>query len=203
MFRDYLCKYLVTLDIQVREANTGRGGVEACREFKPDLVILDLGLPDIDGLRVVDELREGIGNATTRFLVVSGYCDAYTLYRADEARVHGFVSKADDSADVIKYAISLVGSGGTYYCDAFMKARNNRQGDAHFFGKLLSKREQYLLELIALGLSDDEIAAVAKIASSTVQTHRKHISHKLEISGTPKLIAFAHATGFTSLLRQP
>ena len=179
----------------IGETDSGVKAVELILRLKPDAVVLDLSLPDMDGFNVVDRVVKTLPNV--RFLVVSSHCDDYTLFRVERSRVHGFVDKNSNTFDTLREALAAIEVGRIYFSTAFQAAKLARRADPMSFTKVLSDRERAVLSLIGQGLSDDEIGDRLSLSYRTAQTHRSRILRKLEVKGTPKLIAFAIEHGFT------
>jgi DNA-binding NarL/FixJ family response regulator len=181
----------------VGESDSGVKAVEMILRLKPDAVILDLSLPDMDGFNVVDRVRKQL--PMLRVLVVSSHCDDYTLFRVEKSGVQGFVDKNSNTVETLREALLAIETGRIYFSSAFQAAKNARRADPASFSKVLSDRELAVLSLIGQGLSDSEIGERLGVSYRTAQTHRSWILRKLEIKGTPKLIAFAIENGFTRL----
>lgn len=183
----------------VAETDSGAQAIRAVLRLRPEVLILDLSLPDMNGFAVVERLRAS--GCPTRVLVLSAYSDDYTIYRVERANVHGFVDKRGDVIAVLGEALRALADGMSYFSPAFEKARRALHANPHSFDKVLSESEQRILCLIGEGLADEEIGGILRISPRTVQTHRHNILRKLRIAGTPKLIAFAMRHGFTTGLR--
>ena len=115
MFREVLRK-VCTQELQhevVGEAADGRSAVLLALETKPDLVLLDLHLPNLDGFAVVEALQ--LVMPKVRILVLSSHCDDYAVFRAEKARMHGFVDKNTNTVAILKQAIAAVGAGGRFF----------------------------------------------------------------------------------------
>ena len=181
----------------VGEAGSGRTAVEVIRAHRPNIVLLDLNLPDGDGFDVIDEIQPAMPEV--RFLVLSSYCSDYALYRVEKSAVHGFVDKNTQSVDMLREALRAVGQGHCYYSPAFMEAKMERHRDSNSYIKVLSNRERELLALMGQSLTDDEIGQKLGLSWKTVETHRGSILRKLGIPNTPKLIRFAIEMGLTPL----
>jgi DNA-binding NarL/FixJ family response regulator len=180
----------------VAEADTGAQAISVVFREDPEVLILDLSLPDMDGFAVIDRIR-----SSTRFpkiLVMSAYSDDYTVFRVEKSNVHGFVDKRQNAIAVLGHALEAIAAGGTYFSPSYESARRARHADPQSFDKILSESEQRILCLIGEGLTDDEIGHKVGISPRTVQTHRHNLLRKLKISGTPKLIAFAMRHGFAT-----
>lgn len=179
----------------VGETDSGLNAVEKVKELRPDLVLLDLALPDIDGFNVADRLMRE--DPTCRILILSSHCDDYSLFRIERSGVHGFIDKNGNSLETLGEALKSIEKGNAYYSAAFQNARLARRNDPNNFSKVLSEWERAILCLIGKGLNDDEIGEKLEISGRTVATHRSNIMRKLGVPNTPKLIAFAHEHGFT------
>jgi DNA-binding NarL/FixJ family response regulator len=181
----------------VGETDSGAKAVEAIMELKPDVVVLDLTLPDMDGFNVAERVLAA--QPHLRILVVSSHCDDYTLFRVEKAGVHGYIDKNSGTIDTMGEALKAIAEGRVYFSAAFMEAKVARRNDPRSFTKVLSEWERAILSLIGLGLSDDEIGERFEISPKTAQKHRSTIMRKLGVKGTPKLIAFAVEHGFTQV----
>ncbi len=185
----------------VGECGTGAEAIALIPKLRPDVVLLDLSLTDLDGLAVLDRVRRD--GYFPRVLILSSHCDDYTLFRVERAQVSGFVDKNANTTAVLGEALRMVGGGKCYYSDVFQAVRESRQQNPRAFTKVLSEWEQEILSLIGLGLTDEEISARLGRSWRTVQTHRSNIMRKLKLPGTPKLMRFAIEHGFTALAERP
>lgn len=199
MFRDVIRK-ICTAQFGhsiVGETDSGVKAVDLILAVNPDVVILDLSLPDMDGFNVVDRVLKAV--PSLRILVVSSHCDDYTLFRVEKSGVHGFIDKNSNTVETLQEALTAVAAGRVYFSAAFQAAKLARRNDPRSFTKVLSEWERAILSLIGQGLSDDEIGERLSLSPRTVQTHRSHLLRKLDLKGTPKLIAFAIEHGFTQV----
>ena len=197
MFRDVLRKVCVE-DLRhevVGETDDGRKAVDLVRSTLPDLVLLDLHLPNLDGFGVVEEIRKTAPEA--RVLVLSSHCDGYTVFRAERAHVQGFVDKNTNTVATLKTAIGAVADGRVWFSDAFRSVKAARHRDPHSFDKLLTERERDVLSLVGAPLADRQIAERLKISVETVEKHRFNILRKLGLGSTPDLVRYARDHGFT------
>ena len=197
MFREVL-RRICEVDLKHRvvgEADDGRRAVEVVTAAKPDLVLLDLHLPNLDGFGVIDEIRKVLPDVL--ILVLSSHCDDYTVYRAERANIQGFVDKNTNSVAALKEAISTVASGRGTFSEAFRRVRAKRHSDPNAFDKVLGNREREVLALVGLSLRDSEIAEKLDISEQTVSTHRLNIIRKLGLSNTTELVRYARDHGFT------
>ena len=179
----------------VGEADCSAEGLRLVLTLCPDVVILDLGLPDFSGLIVAERVREL--RPATRILVVSGYVDDATVYRMEKIGVQGFVDKNVTDTATLRRALIALSEGRTWFSPSYETIRHARALDPRAFTKVLSDMELRVLAEIGEGLTDQEVAARLGITYTTVQTHRTHILRKLAIGSTPKLVAYAIKHGFT------
>ncbi len=197
MFREVLRKVCVR-DLKhevVGEAGDGRQAVALALRTSPDLVLLDLHLPNLDGFGVVEALRQATPNI--RILVLSSHCDDYTVFRAEHARVQGFVDKNTSAVATLRHAITAVSQGRVYFSAAFKQIKAARHGNPFSFDKLLTERERAVLALIGEPLTDDEIAGRLGRSKETIEKHRFNILRKLGLESTAALVRYAVDHGFT------
>ena len=201
MFREVLRKVCVAeLDHEVvGEAADGARAVEVVAQTAPDLVLLDLHLPSLDGFGVVEAIRKRFPNV--RILVLSSHCDEYTVYRSERSRVQGFVDKNTNSVSLLKTAITAVAEGRVWFSEAFLREKAARHRDPRSFDKLLTERERAVLSLVGQPLTDAEIGEQLAISEETVEKHRFNILRKLGLQTTAELIRYARDHGFTLTAR--
>lgn len=202
MFREVLRKVCAEeLGHEVAgEAADGVRAVEIVAGVSPDLVLLDLHLPSLDGFGVAEAIRKTM--PLVKILVLSSHCDEYTVYRAERARVQGFVDKNTNSVALLKSAINAIADGKGWFSEAFLRTKAARHRDPLSFDKLLTDRERTVLGLVGVPFTDDEIAAQLGISRETAQKHRFNILRKLELSGTTELVRYAREHGFTLMAGQ-
>jgi two-component system response regulator NreC len=202
MFREVLKKVCVE-DLRhdvVGEAEDGERAIQVVATTHPDLVLLDLHLPSLDGFGVVEAIRKV--TPQVKVLILSSHCDSYTVYRSERAHVQGFVDKNTNSVAMLKAAIGAVAQGKVWFSDVFLKVKAARHRDPASFDKLLTRRERAVLILVGLPLTDAEISAELDIAEETVEKHRFNILRKLGFQTTTELVRFAHEQGFTLTARR-
>jgi DNA-binding NarL/FixJ family response regulator len=181
----------------VAEATSGEEAVRLCREVQPDLVLLDLGLPDGDGLGRVDAIRTAAPRC--KIIILSSRTDAYSLARIHRATVSGFVDKNEPSPEVLTKAIETVMNGRTWFSVVVEQTRAALRADPKAFTKLLSDREQEILCLIGQGLTNEQIAEEVHISANTIRNHRRNIMGKVGIHSTAELIRYAQENGFVRI----
>lgn len=196
IFRDLVCQSLLR-DAGcaiLADVGTGREAVEAILRCRPDLVVLDLQLPDLSGFEVIDLVRKA--GSEVRVLIVSGFCDPNTVYLAEKYQVQGFVDKPTSVTGSLRDAMLVLSKGGTYFSETFNQVQLARRRDPRSFDKILSETEQKLLALIGEFLTDEEIALRLNISELTVEKHRFNIRHKLGMSTKAELMRYVRDNGF-------
>jgi DNA-binding NarL/FixJ family response regulator len=182
--------------LQVLQRCSGyREGIAAIREHKPDLVLLDISLPDGDGLELARVIIEELPK--TKFLAISSHHDPWTMLQVQRIGIHGFVDKHDQRPEVLSEAIHAVLGGRVYYTPVVNESSATIRRDPKSFIRVLSDYETRILSMIGESKTDEEIAAVLSISPATVQSRRRDIMRKLDIHSTPKLIHYAIVNGLT------
>lgn len=191
---ELLRRVMSEIDVEVVGTASGGGGVVGqVLEAAPDLVVLDLSMPDQSGFDIVAELRAR--DAECRFLAFTGVNSMHAIERIAEMRFDGIVSKTSRIQELVD-GVKAVLSGKTYACKLFTDLRKEQKGKTDHPSQLLTPREIQVLSLIGKAQSDAQIAAVLGISSTTVQGFRTKLMHKLGMTGTPQLVRFANEHGY-------
>jgi two-component system response regulator NreC len=177
-------------------AATAIEGLEAICSQTPDIVLLDLILPDADGFDVIGYLQRL--EVAPRILFLTVRRDEATLFRLREPCVMGMIWKNTFIRDRLPLAISQVIAGRRFFSADLRDAMNSMHSNPNSFYKILSNRELELLPLLGRGHSDAEIAGLAGIKPLTVKSHRDHILSKLGLHKTRDLMRWCAEKGFTS-----
>lgn len=173
-------------------AASGEEGWHLCEKSRPDLVILDLHLPGVDGFVLCDRLRRELPE--TRIIVVTSMIDTLTIARLMEAGVAGYVEK-DQPLETLRTALRRVAGGELYFTRIVNEKRRQFQSDPQAVTKILSSREQEVLALVANGSRNREIAGRLGISQRTVEAHRASLMRKLNVDHVAGLIDFARSLG--------
>jgi two-component system response regulator NreC len=181
----------------VEQAADGAKAVERCQAMPPDLIILDLELPDGDGLDLLPKLRELAPGA--KVIVLSSHTDDVTVHRVMQKRVEGFVDKNSQPLEMLREAVQTVMDGRRYLSPAVRDVWSRLRDEPEAFTKILSDREQEILGHVGRGLTNSEIAERLGLRAVTVQNHRCNIMARLGIHSTSHLIRYANEKGFTRL----
>ncbi len=154
----------------VAEAATGPLAVAEVLRTKPDLLLLDLHLPGYDGFTVIEKVREQ--ESTTRILVISSYCDDYTVSRIGTAPINGFIDKNGSTVAVLREALAAVAADRPYFSETVRQLIDHHRLNAEAFDARLSPRERTVLLMIGRLLADREIAVHLNISCATAEKHR-------------------------------
>ena len=173
----------------VGEAGTGQEALRLAAQLNPDLVLLDIGLPDISGLEVAEQLPEAAPNA--RALMLSMYDNREYVISAIRVGAAGYVLKDASSKEIIA-AIRAVAAGGSYYSGQITATLATGGSEP----PLLTEREREILILVAQGNSNKRIAQQLDVSVRTVETHRLNLRKKLGIETPAGLIRYALQQGW-------
>jgi two-component system nitrate/nitrite response regulator NarL len=173
----------------VAEVGDGRAALDAIREHRPAVALLDYRMPELDGLAVVTAVARD--NLPTRVLLLSATEDPATVYEALAAGAAGYLTKESNRDEIVAAVISCAKGGG--YVPAHLagglasEVHQRSQGDA----TLLSPRESEVITMMAGGLSVPDIAARLHLAPTTVRTHVQRLYEKLGVSDRGAAVAEA------------
>ena len=188
-------------DIQViGEADNGRTVVSLATQLQPDIVIMDVAMPDLNGIEATRQIT-GV-RADAKVLALSMHSDSRFVTRMLQAGAQGYLLK-DCAFEELALAIDTIASEGVYLSPGvtgvvvrdYMHHLSASEGSA----SALSPREREVLQLVAEGLTTKDIASKLHISVKTVETHRKQIMDKLEIRSVAELTKYAVREGLTSL----
>jgi len=129
--------------------------------------------------------------------VLSAHTEPYILHRVRTAGVEGFFDKNEQTPETLLVALRTIMEGRDYFSASVESAMAKNRNDPGSFAKVLSEREQELLRLLGLGLTDQVIAGKFKLSELTVRNHRRNIMAKIGVHSTPEMIRYALEQGFT------
>lgn len=197
--RDGLQALLRAAGIEVVGAvGGGREAVRLALELRPDVALIDIAMPDMNGIEAARLLRERWPDA--RIVVLSMHANAEHVHRALAAGAAGYVLKESAGADVVA-AVRAVHAGKRYLSTPLAQLERDAAVRADAASPLarLSARERQVLQLVAEGHSSAAIAARVHLSPKTVETYRSRVMKKLGVRDTAALVKFAIQHGITAL----
>lgn len=184
----------------VADVSDGREAVEFAEKLQPDLVLMDLAMPVLNGIEATGQIVKQ--NPRVKILILTGYVDDQRVLTALRAGAHGYVVKRSDINELL-LAIQAVHLGNPYFSQSLahgrspveylLQARDEGPADA------LSPREREVLQLVAEGNTNQEIADRLVLSIKTIEAHKSHIMAKLNAQNRTDLIKYAIRQGIISL----
>jgi len=190
-------------DIEVvGEAADGRRTVCAVADLNPDVVVMDIAMPELNGIETTRQLRDRC--PSVKVIILSMHSSNEHIYQALQAGALGFLVKESAGQEVIA-AVRAVQAGRRYLShriqenviDEYIRHIQAREPQSPL--KLLSEREREILQLVVEGKASTEIAELLFLSPKIVETYRSRLMQKLQIKDLPSLVKFAIQHGLTSL----
>jgi two-component system response regulator NreC len=184
----------------VGETDNGREAVKLAESLKPDVIVMDVGMPLLNGIEATKAILSQQPVPAPAVIILSMHADESYVMRALKAGARGYLLKDSAAADLIS-AIQAVAQGKSFFSpkvshilaeDYVRVLRQKGEVDSY---DLLSDREKEILQLLAEGQSNKEVASGLNISPYTVETHRKHILEKLNLHNPAELILYAVRKG--------
>jgi len=188
----------------VGEAEDGYGIVRLVHDLKPDVVVMDIGMPNLNGIEATRQIVNE--NESIKVLALSQYSDPRMVSEMFRAGAKGFVLK-DSAFDELSRAVNAVYTDRTYVSPDVAGDLINRHirhaasGEKTSAFSQLTDREREVLQLIAEGKTTKDIATKLYRSVKTIETHRRNIMHKLDLHSLPELTKYAVRQGLTGLDR--
>lgn len=190
MIREGL-KQLLELDGDIQvigEAGNGEECLEVIEKLQPDVLLLDINMPKMNGLRVLEQLREN-GNEQ-KILILTIHNEVEYLVKAKEIGINGYVLKDSESA-ILKKAIIMVNNGEEYIDTAMLPMVNETAKNENTEDIELTRREMQVLKLLCDGLYNKEIASRLLISEKTVKNHVSSILRKIGVFDRTQAAVYA------------
>jgi two-component system, NarL family, response regulator NreC len=183
----------------VGEAENGREAIRKAIDLKPDVAVVDIGMPDLDGIEVARQIRDAVPD--TKVLVLTMHESDQMVRRALDAGASGYLLKSD-LTDSLRQAVKAVAKGERFLASkvseivlhGFLRTKSQHQHGERA-GTRTTPREIEIIRLLAEGKTNKEIAALLGIAVRTVETHRSRIMLKLGLHSLAELIHYAMRNG--------
>ena len=178
----------------IGEAADGREAVNMALELHPDVVIMDIGMPLLNGIEATAQVTRSADDV--RVVILSMYTDESYIVRALDAGATGYLLK-DNADDDIEPAIRAVAAGKPFFSPVIAQSmledyirlmREKRVQDSY---DLLTEREREVLQLLAEGKSNKEAAAILNLSPYTVESHRTNLMQKLGLHNTAEIVLYA------------
>lgn len=196
ILRELVCRLVEEMSGCELAGHSGDGldGFNACREIKPDLVIVDIMVPSLNGLEIVRQLRKDLPDV--KLIIFSAYSSRERVQAAIKAGVNGIVHK-NASIDELEKGIQRVLNNESFMSSQILEILRDLMLNPHVTDSMdkLTTRERELLQLIAEGNTTKEIAAKLNISVKTADTHRTNVMNKLDIHDIAGLTRFAIQNG--------
>ena len=185
----------------VGEASDGRDAVALVASLRPDVLVMDIGMPSLNGIEAAAQITQSHPEAA--IVMLSMHSDESYVLRALKAGAKGYLLKDSAEADLIR-AVHAVADGKSFFSPAVSKVllddyvrKLQRSGTEDPYD-LLTPREREVLQLVAEGKSNKEVAQLLNLSVYTIETHRSNIMEKLNLHGVPELILYAVRKGIIS-----
>jgi DNA-binding NarL/FixJ family response regulator len=182
----------------VGEASDGREAVNLAEALKPDIAVLDITMPNLNGIEAARQISaKQLGTA---IIVLSMHADESFVLKALKAGARGYVLKEAPESELIK-AVRVLAEGKSFFSPAVSRmlvedyVRHLQDKDVEDSYELLTAREREILQLIAEAKSNKDIASILNLSLYTVETHRSNIMEKLNLHSVPELILYAVRKG--------
>lgn len=185
----------------VGEASDGREAVALAGSQKPDVLVMDIGMPSLNGIEAAGQITQS--RPEIAIVMLSMHSDESYVLRALKAGAKGYLLKDSAEADLIR-AVHAVAEGKSFFSPAVSKVllddyvRKLKRSGTEDPYDLLTPREREVLQLVAEGKSNKDVAQLLNLSVYTVETHRSNIMEKLNLHGVPELILYAVRKGIIS-----
>ncbi len=185
----------------VGEASDGRDAVALVAAQRPDVLVMDIGMPSLNGIEAAAQITQS--HPEVSIVMLSMHSDESYVLRALKAGAKGYLLKDSAEADLIR-AVHAVADGKSFFSPAVSKVllddyvRKLKRSGTEDPYDLLTPREREVLQLVAEGKSNKEVAQLLNLSVYTIETHRSNIMEKLNLHGVPELILYAVRKGIIS-----
>jgi DNA-binding NarL/FixJ family response regulator len=178
----------------VGEAADGRDAVRMAEQLVPDVVIMDIAMPSLNGIQAASQIVKTLPN--TGIIILSMYSDETYITRALAAGAKGYLLKDNAEVDLHR-AVEVVAQGKPFFSPAIANTlledymRQMQQKGLQDSYDLLTDREKEILQLLAEGRSNKDVAVLLNLSTNTVETHRTRIMQKLDLHSAAEIVLYA------------
>ena len=182
----------------VAETGNGLDAVRLAADLQPDVVVLDIGMPQLNGLEAARQITRRVPSA--RVLILSMHADEVHITKAVEAGASGYLVKDSADSELVK-AVTVTCQGKSYFSpvaaaillDEYRRSLARRGVTDRF--DTLSDREREVFQLVAEGHSNKSIAGILGVSPATIETHRSHVLEKLDLHSVAEVVLYAVRRG--------
>ena len=178
------------------EAKTGREAVTLTEQLSPDVVVMDISMPELNGLEAARRIRKNLPK--TEIVILTLHFSDQLVREIIEAGVRAYIMKSDADKDLVA-AVEALSNHRSYFTaraadmllDGFCKQQNSVPENSGALRNRLTSREREIVQLLAEGKSSKEVAVALGISVKTAETHRANIMRKLELHSVSELVRYA------------
>ncbi|MBI4905713.1 MAG: response regulator transcription factor [Acidobacteria bacterium] len=176
------------------EAGDGREAVRMAEELDPQIIVMDIAMPQLNGIDAAEQVLRT--SPQTKIILLSMYADEEFLTRALTVGVKGYLLKDSAELDLVR-AVRAVAAGKSFFSPAIAQTlaedyvRQLQSKGLQDSYELLTPREKEIIQLLAEGKSNKEVATVLDVSPYTVETHRMHLMQKLNLHNTAEIVLYA------------
>ncbi len=178
----------------IGEARDGREAVRLAKELDPYIIVMDIAMPQLNGIDAAEQVLRT--SPETKIILLSMYADEEFMTRALTVGVKGYLLKDSAEVDLVR-AVRAVASGKSFFSPSIAHAlaedyvRQLQSRGIQDSYELLTAREREILQLLAEGKSNKDVATVLNVSPYTVETHRMHLMQKLNLHNTAEIVLYA------------
>ncbi len=192
----------------IAEASDGRDAVEKAGQLRPDVVILDIGMPNLNGLQATRQILRS--HPGSRVLILTMHDTEQVVREVLDAGARGYVLKSDADRDLVG-AVEALEENRTFFTskvaemvlDGFLKGKPPSPEETFSTGKILTPREREIVQLVAEGKSTKEVAVTLNLSVKTAETHRSNIMRKLNLHSVGELVLYAVRNNIVQAVKTP
>ena len=174
------------------EAATGREAVAMAEQHRPDIVVMDISMPELNGLEATRQIRKMLPR--TEVIILSLHFSDQLVREVVDAGVHGYVLKSDADEDLLK-AVEALSNRRSFFtsgaAELILDGTRQKGSSTTLLRNRLTARERQIVQLLAEGKSSKEVAVSLFISVKTAETHRANIMRKLEVHSVSELVRYA------------